>query len=125
MVIKLQHKMMRNELYIYIMKQCTNNPGKQTKATKPSGGRTGSRSSYESPTHGDEPAAAAAVYGKEFWKRVEQFYGQHNPEKLRPVSQSHPLRLPSTTHACDVRFILHVFEGPGYGLHVKMILRPQ
>jgi len=38
-----------------------------------------------------------------------------------------PTRLPCTTGGtnCGVRFILHVFEGPGYGLHVKMILRPQ
>ena len=25
---------------------------------------------------------------------------------------------------CGGRFILHVFEGPGYGLHVEMNLRP-
>ena len=28
-------------------------------------------------------AAPDPVYGKSFWKKVEQFYGQYNPEKLR------------------------------------------
>ena len=38
-----------------------------------------------------------------------------------------PYGSPLQRKNCGVRFMLHVFEGPstGYGLRVKMILRPQ
>ena len=45
--------------------------------------------------------------------------GQHRPAS---PTASPPFYIAKHTWR---KFILHVFEGPGYGLHVKMILRPQ
>ena len=51
---------------------------------------------------------------------------RNTPQLRRPASSISP---PSPLHCqnCGVRFILHVFEGPGYGVlkHAKMNLRPQ
>ena len=41
---------------------------------------------------------------------------------IRPVALVAPP--PFYNAKCGVRLIQHVFGGPGYGLHVKMILRP-
>ena len=47
------------------------------------------------------------------------------PSWWRTVRASSPAHLPTALPKLGRKLILHVFEGPGYGLHVKRILRPQ
>ena len=59
----------------------------------------------------------APFYNTIMWRRF--IFG------VSPGTGPHPLRLPSTVQTCGGRFMLHVFEGPGYGVHAKMDLRPR
>ena len=45
-------------------------------------------------------------------------------DAIQMASKTHRTPLSSTPQRCGGRFILHVFKGPGHGLHVEMSLRP-